>query len=105
METSNPTIYFRIIEEQIMGSIKNSVQQMLFHGSMRKEQVSMTMQVDFVEENGPFPKGSSLNLTFETDQEVSENDGDGSGCGTRLGNRLVPIWSPSGVTMGLVPDC
>ncbi|MHC8948839.1 hypothetical protein [Sphingobacterium hungaricum] len=101
METSDPTIYFRILEEQITGSIKNAGQQMLFQGSMQQEQVKMTMQVDFMEENGPFPKGSSLNLSFDTNREVSENDGDGSGCGTRL----VPIWSPSGVTMGLVPDC
>lgn len=100
MDTTDPSIFFHIIDENISGAIKNKQQEMSFEGSLKKETASMTMRVNFKEENGPFPKGSSLKLTFDTRRTIDDGD-DGEGCKMRL----VPIWSPSGVTMGMVPDC
>lgn len=74
---------------------------MRFEGMMKKEQAKMTAQIYFKEASDPFPKGSTLSLSFDTNREVSDDDDDGSGCQMRL----VPIWGPNGMTMGMVPDC
>ncbi|MEJ5089257.1 hypothetical protein GEO21_04325 [Sphingobacterium faecium] len=100
MDTTDPNIFFRIIDEKITGTLNNAQQEMSFQGTLRNETASMVMRVNFKEENGPFPKGSSLKLSFDTRRSIDNND-NGQGCQMRL----VPIWSPSGVTMGMVPDC
>jgi hypothetical protein len=100
MDTADPNIFFRIIDEKITGTLTNTQQEMSFQGTLRQETANMVMRVNFKEENGPFPKGSSLKLSFDTRRSIDNND-NGQGCQMRL----VPIWSPSGVTMGMVPDC
>lgn len=100
MEPTDPNIFFRIIDGKITGAIDNAQQEMSFEGTMRRETTVMHMRVNFKEENGPFSKGSTLDLTFDTRRTIDDN-GDGGGCQMRL----VPIWSPTGVTMGMVPDC
>lgn len=89
MDTTDPSIFFRIIDENITGAIKNTQQEMSFEGSLKKETASMTMRVNFKAENGPFPSGSSLKLTFDTRRTIADDD-NGDGCEMRL----VPIWSP-----------
>ena len=89
MATTDPSIFFRIIDENILGAIKNTQQEMSFEGSLKKETASMTMRVNFKAENGPFPSGSSLNLTFDTNRTIEDGD-NSEGCKMRL----VPIWSP-----------
>mgnify|MGYP000872849668 CR=1 FL=1 len=100
MDTGDPSIFFHIIDEKITGATNNAQQEMIFQGTLRKETASIDIHVNFKEENGPFPKGSSLELTFDTRRTIDDRD-IGEGCQMRL----VPIWSPSGVTMGMVPDC
>lgn len=100
MDTTDPNIFFRITDEKITGAIDNAQQEMAFEGTMKREMTTMRMRVSFKEANGPFPKGSALDLTFDTHRRPDDND-NGEGCQMRL----VPIWSPSGVTMGMVPDC
>lgn len=101
-EDDGSASFFRIVNEKISGNSESAVQKMRFDGTMKKEHAKMTAQIYFKEANGPFPKGATLSLNFNTSREISNNDdGDVSGCQMRL----VPIWSPSGVTMGMVPDC
>lgn len=100
METTDPDNFFRIVDEKITGQINNAQQQMIFDGSLRRETAAMNMRVTFKEATDVFPAGSVLELTFDTRRTIDDND-DGEGCQMRL----VPIWSPSGVTMGMVPDC
>lgn len=93
--------YFNVQDQQIDGLIINEDQRMTFQGKMEKEKATLNMRVEFLKETGSFPQGSLLDLTFETTREIVAGDEDGEGCQMRL----VPIWSPSGVTMGMVPDC
>ncbi|MGH2622479.1 MAG: hypothetical protein ACRDE7_02340 [Sphingobacterium sp.] len=97
-----PASFFRIVDEKITGNSESAVQEMRFDGTMKKGQAKMTAQIYFKETNHPFPKGATLSLKFNTSREITNSDGgDVSGCQMRL----VPIWSPTGVTMGMVPDC
>ncbi|PRD48432.1 hypothetical protein C5745_04295 [Sphingobacterium haloxyli] len=100
LETEDPSNFFRVIDGKITGSTENHLQKMFFEGSMEKEQVNMAVEVQFKEAEGAFPKGSRLRLRFNTSRNITDND-NGSGCQMRL----VPIWSPNGMTMGMVPDC
>jgi len=101
METEDPQIFFRVADEKISGNLDNAAQDMSFEGTMKQEKVNMVMEVLFKEENGPFAKGSSLKLSFDASRQVTGDDEDGEGCKMRL----VPIWGPNGMTMGMVPDC
>lgn len=101
MESEGSASFFRIVNEKITGDISNDAQEMNFEGTLREEQANMKVRVYFKETTGAFPKGSSLNLTFKTSREVSEDDDSGEGCQMRM----VPIWGPNGMTMGMVPDC
>lgn len=100
-DQDDPSIYFEVSEERITSNITNDVQKMQFGGRLGREKADLTMRVEFLEASGIFPAGSELELRFETARDLATDDGDGSGCSMRL----VPIWSPSGVTMGMVPDC
>ncbi|WP_028295288.1 hypothetical protein [Olivibacter sitiensis] len=98
--SENEAINFRIVDQEIEGEMTNSVQQIHFSGDAREKLVFMDMNVLFLENSDPFPKGSTLKLAFRTSREVTDSE-DGEGCQMRL----VPIWSPNGMTMGMVPDC
>ncbi|KGE16199.1 hypothetical protein [Sphingobacterium deserti] len=96
---SDPNSMFAINGNTLTGTIVNSSQSMNFNGSFEREKASVAMRVEFLEEIGAFPKNAILNLTFETSRDMTTDNGEGCEM------RLVPIWSPSGVTMGMVPDC
>ena len=101
-EDDESASFFHVVDEKISGNSESTVQQMRFDGTMKKDQAKMTAQIYFKDANGPFPKGANLKLDFNTSREITNND-DGGDYGCQM--RLVPIWSPSGVTMGMVPDC
>lgn len=92
--------HFRIADNKISGRVSNTSQEMTFEGNGAPGKVFMTMHVTFKEEMDGFPKGSVLTISFDTSRDLSDEN-DGEGCQMRL----VPIWSPSGMTMGMVPDC
>ena len=101
-ENNEPTSFFRIVDEKISGNSQSAAQQMNFEGTMEKGQTKMTAKIYFKEASHPCPKGATLSLKFNTSREITgDDDGDVSGCQMKL----VPIWSPTGVTMGMVPDC
>lgn len=91
--------YFKVEQQRIDGLFVNAEQHMTFQGTMEQEKVQTHIRVEFLENNGVFPKGSVLDLNFDTAREIIDDDG--KGCQMRL----VPIWGPSGMTMGMVPDC
>ncbi len=97
-QQQNPV--FMISDQRIIGEITNSEQQMIFNGSMAKNQAILNVQVKFKKETGAFPEGAVLDLTIDGERTIAE-EGSGEGCQMRL----VPIWSPNGITMGMVPDC
>lgn len=99
-ETSGSS-YFTVIDQRLKGEIDNGKQLMLFEGLLEKERADISLKVTFLEEVGTFPKDATLDLTLRTTRDASPAAGDGAGCQMRL----VPIWSPSGMTMGMVPDC
>ena len=101
MEDENPLIYFKIIEQNIDGKSISDSQEMTFEGKMEKTRGQMKMVAVFKKETESFPKGTRLELNFDTNRDISNSNGDVGGCGTRL----VPVWSPNGVVMGMVPDC
>ncbi|QNL51669.1 hypothetical protein H8S90_08890 [Olivibacter sp. SDN3] len=97
-----PDDYFKVSENNISGQSRNASQYMTFDGRMAAGRVSMDMTVEFMEEMDHFPQGSILELSFSGRREVEQDDGSsGEGCQMKL----VPIWSPNGMTMGMVPDC
>lgn len=98
---NNTPPFFNIMDERIMGNIANDTQDTRFEGTMHRARVKLTAQIYFKKASDPFPKGSTLHLTLDTRREIQEDDDDVKGCQMRL----VPIWSPSGMTMGMVPDC
>lgn len=101
LEAEGTANYFRIVNQKISGLIDNAEQKIQFDGTMQEESTKMSIMVQFRQANGAFPAGSTLALTFDTRRDV-EASGDGTdGCQMRL----VPIWGPSGMTMGMVPDC
>ncbi len=99
-ERNESTSFFRIIDEKISGNFISSGQEMNFDGVLQREQAQMTVKVDFIEEHETFPKGTRLELHFNTKRDLQDGNKE-QGCQMRL----VPIWSSNGVTMGMVPDC
>lgn len=92
----------RIIDGAISGSFENAAQTISFSGDADKRYVFANIDVLFNQSTDVFPAGSTLKLAFHTSRDVEvEHPGDGNGCQMRL----VPIWSPNGMTMGMVPDC
>jgi hypothetical protein len=101
MEDENPNIYFKIIDQNIDGKSISDRQEMTFGGKLERERGQMKMIAVFKQETESFPKGTRLELNFDTKRDPSNSNGNPGGCGTRL----VPVWSPNGVVMGMVPDC
>lgn len=99
-DPQQPAVFFEINDGRVNSNIKNDLQTMLFSGSMSPEKAFVQMEVAFLQASGIFPAGSVFDMQFDTTREGAGAD-DTEGCQTRL----VPIWSPSGVTMGMVPDC
>src|SRR5690606_9114913 len=97
----NSDIYFKITDQTINGEFISETQEMTFDGRLEREQRQMKMLAVFKKETESFPKGTRLELNFNTSRDVTENDSGGSGCQMRM----VPIWGPNGMTMGMVPDC
>ncbi|WP_433895863.1 hypothetical protein [Sphingobacterium mizutaii] len=100
MEKENSEIFFRITDNAINGKFFSEVQEMTFDGNLSRETVHMKMTAIFKQATDSFPKGTRLELDFDSSRKVTEND-DGTGCQMRM----VPIWGPNGMTMGMVPDC
>ncbi|TDS11691.1 hypothetical protein [Sphingobacterium paludis] len=96
---NDPKSSFSISSNNLTGTIVNVSQTMDFNGRFEREKAIVTMRVQFLEEVGAFRKNAVLNLNFDTSRDMETDDGEGCAM------RLVPIWSPSGVTMGMVPDC
>ncbi len=93
--------HFAIRGDQITGYFENPDQIMQFNGKMEKGQARISAKVTFLRTSGVFPKGSELNLSFDTSRKIEKPGENDEGCQMRM----VPIWSPSGMTMGMVPDC
>jgi len=101
LEAADTESYFVISQQKIDGKIENAAQNMSFDGILQRGKADLAMSVYFKKADGTFPAGSTLNLQLNTSREIpAENDND-SGCGVRV----VPIWGPNGMTMGMVPDC
>lgn len=101
LEAADSENYFVISQEKIDGKIENAAQSMSIDGVFQRGKADLIMSVYFKETDRAFPAGSTLNLQLNTSREIpTENDND-SGCGVRV----VPIWGPNGMTMGMVPDC
>lgn len=101
MEDENPNIYFKIVDQEIDGKSTSDSQEMIFEGKLEMERGQMKMVAVFKEETESFPKGTRLELNFNTNRDINNSNGDVNGCSTRL----VPVWSPNGIVMGMVPDC
>lgn len=101
MEKENSDIFFRIMDQTINGKFISEAQEMSFDGNLRRDKGQMKMVAIFKQETESFPEGTRLELNFDTSREITENDDSGSGCQMRM----VPIWGPNGMTMGMVPDC
>lgn len=101
MDDENPNIYFKIIDQNMEGKSVSDSQDMIFEGKLERERGQMKMVAVFKQETESFPKGTRLELSFNTNRDISRSEGDVGGCPTRL----VPVWSPNGVVMGMVPDC
>lgn len=98
----SPGAVLRIIEGDISGMFENAAQTISFSGDVRERYVFADVDVLFNESTDVFPSGSTLKLAFRTSREVEGGDpSGGDGCTMRL----VPVWSPTGLTMGMVPDC
>lgn len=101
VEGDNIPGFFRVSNESIQGNIDNPIQTMKFAGTLKREQGILQLEVYFKEATESFPQGSSLKLHLETSRKLPQEGDDTSGCQTRV----VPIWGPNGMTMGIVPDC
>lgn len=101
LEGNNSASFFQINDEKITGNLDNDVQKISFGGTMRKERAKMTAHIYFKKASAPFPKGAVLKLELDARRAIVDDGEDGPGCQMRL----VPIWGPSGMTMGMVPDC
>lgn len=101
METEDPDVFFLVEAGHISGKSDNATQTMIFDGTMEHEQVYVTVEVLFKQAVSPFPAGSSLHLTFDTRRKIEEGESGGTGCQMKM----VPVWGPYGMTMGMVPDC
>lgn len=101
LEAAESESYFVISQEKIDGKIENVAQSMLFDGIFQRGKADLAMSIYFKQTDGAFPAGSTLNLQLNTTREIPTENDDDSGCGVRV----VPIWGPNGMTMGMVPDC
>lgn len=100
LEAEGTADYFHVVNQKISGLIDNAEQNMQFDGTMQEGNAKMSVQVQFKQTSGAFPAGSTLDLVFDTRRDVEDSE-DTDGCQMRL----VPIWGPNGMTMGMVPDC
>ncbi|GGC14397.1 hypothetical protein GCM10011386_02660 [Parapedobacter defluvii] len=96
----SPDGVLHVVDSKISGRIENTAQTIALSGDVHERYVSADIEVLFNQGTDVFPAGSMLKLAFRTSRET-EDTGDGDGCTMRL----VPIWSPNGMTMGMVPDC
>ena len=101
----NPNEVFRIVNNDIFGELENDSQMLSFSGDFRERHVFADVDVLFHEDTGVFPAGSTLKLAFRTTREIAVEDPGTSNGGNGCTLRLVPVWSPSGMTMSMVPDC
>ncbi len=92
-------ITFQINNQKITGIIANTDQKMSFDGTLTTEQSKLIMTIEFIQGQEGFPPGSTLEVIFDTSRKISDDDE--GGCNMRM----VPILGPSGMTMGMVPDC
>ena len=98
----SPGIVFRVVNNDIFGQFENEAQKLSFSGELHERDVTTDVDVLFNEDTEVFPAGSTLKLAFHATREIAVDDPNASnGCGMRL----VPLWSPGGLTLGLVPDC
>ncbi len=100
-QATGSNLDFSIANGNIQGNAASRQQQFTFTGSITPTKSILNVRVEFLEGQEGFPQGSALELAFDTAREQPDGADDGTGCNLRL----VPIWSPSGVTMGMVPDC
>src|SRR5690606_16388227 len=100
-QVTGPNADFHIADGKIVGRIANEQQAITFGGTMSPERSALTVRVEFLREQEGFPEGSMLDLNFDTRRNPDGGTDGGGGCDMRL----VPIWGPSGMTMGMVPDC
>ena len=100
LENESSDMFFRIMNQEIEGRFISESQEMTFVGNLGREKGQMKMTAVFKQETDSFPTGTRLYLDFDTGRRVTEDD-DLSGCQMRM----VPIWGPNGMTMGMVPDC
>ena len=101
----NPDEVFRVIDNDIFGQFENDAQAVSFSGDFRERHVFADVDVLFHEDTDVFPAGSTLKLAFRATREIAVEDPGTSNGGNGCTLRLVPVWSPSGMTMGMVPDC
>ncbi|WP_353126320.1 hypothetical protein [Parapedobacter pyrenivorans] len=101
LEAEGSDNYFVISQEEIEGQFENAGQSMAFDGVFQRGKVDLNVNVLFKQTNGAFAAGSTLNLQLNTSREIPTEGDNGPGCNMRL----VPIWGPAGMTMGMVPDC
>lgn len=99
-QATGPSLDFSIVDGKISGNAVNEQQRIVFSGAIAPGTSMLDMRIEFLQEQEGFPEGSVLELSLDTSREHGDGSGDG-GCNMRL----VPIWSPSGMTMGMVPDC
>lgn|GEM_PF-801169 len=97
---ASATSNFRIADRNISGKVNNPSQEIVLEGTSSANKIFMTMKVTFKEETDGFPKGTVLTVSFDAERESGDGNG-GEGCQLRM----VPIWGPNGMTMGMVPDC
>lgn len=100
-QATGPSLDFSIVDGKISGNAVNEQQRIVFSGTIAPETSKLDMRIEFLQGQEGFPEGSVLELNLDTSREHGDSSGDGAGCNMRL----VPIWSPSGMTMGMVPDC
>lgn len=100
-QATGPDHDFSISDGKVDGHVANDQQAITFGGTMSRGQSVLAVRVEFLQGQEGFPGGSALELHFDTRRDLDDDPDGGEGCGVRL----VPIWGPSGMTMGMVPDC
>ena len=100
-QATGSNLNFRITDGKIDGKVANQQQKFDFSGTMSPTKSVLSVHIEFLEGQEGFPQGAVLEIRFETERNQDNISDDGGGCDLRL----VPIWGPSGMTMGMVPDC
>lgn len=100
-EATGPNADFNIAGGNVDGYMANEQQTITFDGTLSREQSAVTVHVEFLQEQVGFPEGATLDLHFDVRRDLDDSPGGGEGCDLRL----VPVWGPSGMTLGMVPDC